>query len=192
MACYVEERRNRILKIPPLIGGWALCVVILIGATATTAVAQGDPNVAGVSVDLEVAQLYRISGIQDVTFSTFSGSGDLTATRSVCVWTNSASGSYRVTAHGDGADQAFTVAKQGDPSKVIPYTVAWITVDGTIGLTKQQGSANRTGANTVSASCASGPAAPASFEITVDDAQILSRPSGTYVGILTLSISPPT
>ena len=192
MACHVKERRENGSPLLPRGGGYPCLFALLVFLAPVMVVAQGDPNIATVSVDLQVAQLYRITGLQDVTFSTFSGSGDLTANRSVCVWTNASSGQYRVTAHGDGAESAFTVVKQGDATKTIPYTVSWITVDGTVVLTKQQSSATRSGANTVSSTCSSGSSAPASFEITVDDEAILERPAGTYVGILTLSISPPT
>lgn len=192
MACHLKARREKRSILLPLGGCYVFLFALVLFLAPRMGVAQGDPNIASLSVDIQVAQLYRITGIQDVTFSTFSGDGDLTANRSVCVWTNSASGSYRVTAHGDGTDSVFTVAKQGDATKTIPYSVSWITVDGTVALTKQQSSATRTGANTVSSTCASGPSAPASFVVTVDDEAILQRPAGTYIGILTLSISPPT
>jgi len=178
-----------------LLGVWVLvCLLLLSPILPRGAFAQGDPHVADVNIDLEVALLFRIGGIEDVTFGSYSGHGNLTRTDDVCVWTNASSGSYRVTAEGDGggANKLFTVAKSNNAATVIEYTVSWTTAGGTTPLSPKVASANQSGANTVSSTCASGPANPASYTVTFDEADLLRVPHGSYSGILTLIISGPT
>jgi hypothetical protein len=129
---------------------------------------------------------------------TYSGGGNISDNDDVCVWTNAASGLYRVTARGDGGSPGqhlFTVSKVGDATQVLPYSVRWNTQSGTAGnfsLTHDQITTNLSGANTESSTCASGPSATANYQVLFDQEALLAVRSGTYRGTLTLIISAPT
>lgn len=150
---------------------------------------------ASLDIDLTVATLFRISGISDLSFGSYSGSGPLSRDDDVCVWTNASGGSYRITARGSGGSFAFLVTKSGDDSRTIPYSVRWNTTSGTTGnaaIAANVTSGNLFGANTQSSSCSSGPASTGNFQVTFAQADLLSSPSGTYTGTLTLIVSAPT
>ena len=150
---------------------------------------------ASLDIDLTIATLFRVSGISDLSFGSYSGSGPLSRDDDVCVWTNASGGNYRITARGNGTSFAYIVSKTGDNTKTIPYTVQWNTTSGTTGnsaLTANVTSGNLSGANTQSSTCATGAAATANFQVTFAQADLLSAPSGTYTGTLTLIVSAPT
>lgn len=153
-----------------------------------------DPSEADLDVTLTVPTMYRISGIENLSFGTYTGNGALSLDEDVCVWTNASGGAYRVTARGDGASFAFVVTKSGDTSKTIPYTVRWNNTSGTSGnqaLLADTTSSNMTGANTVSIGCSTGPANTANFQVSFSESALLGSVSGTYTGVLSLIISAP-
>lgn len=155
----------------------------------------GDTSTGNIGVNLNLPPLFRISGISDLDFGKYSGHGDISLDDDVCVWTNTASGNYRVTAKGQGTNYAFVVVKQGDATQTIPYSVRWNNtsgVQGNIELTANVISADKTGANHVSTTCASGSAVTANFQITFTQSSLLAVRAGTYTGVLTLVISAPT
>lgn len=139
-------------------------------------------------ISLGVSNLVRISGIADLNFGTFGGSGNSSRDDDVCVWTNQSGGSYKVTAQGDGTLHAFTVTAGGDP---LPYSVRWNNTTGTSGnsaLTADTISGAFTGASTTSSTCAGG--ATANFQVIFSSADLLSARPGTYAGVLTFIVSP--
>jgi len=178
-----------------------LCALIVpgnIGALINPPSPTADSSEASLDVSLSVATLFRISGIRDMNFGTYAGSGNLTDNDDICVWTNAAAGTYRVTARGNGggaSDYLFSVAKTGDATKTIGYTVRWNTQAGTSGnfaLTNNVVTSNLSGANTESSTCASGASATANFQVQFTEDDLLDARSGTYLGTLTLIISAPT
>ncbi len=153
-----------------------------------------DPSSADLDVTLTVPTMFRISGIADLSFGSYSGNGNLALDDDVCVWTNAAGGNYQVTAQGSGASFAFTVVKTGDASKTIPYAVKWNNTSGTIGnvaLTANVASGNMSGANNESISCSSGPSDTANFQASFTQADLLATVAGVYTGVLSLIISAP-
>lgn len=181
---------------------WFLVSALLIPGNIGALVNPGSPTTnssqASLDVSLSVATLFRIGGIRDINLGTYTGGGTLSDNDDVCVWTNAASGSYRVTARGDGGSPGqylFTVAKVGDPTQTIPYAVRWNDQSGTAGnfaLTTNQITTNLSGANTQSSTCATGPVATANYQVVFGQEDLLGVRSGTYRGTLTLIISAPT
>ena len=154
---------------------------------------SSDPSsVADLDVTLSVPTMFRISGINDLSFGSYSGSGNLSLNDDVCVWTNDESGEYRITAQGDGTAFAFVVKKVGDNTKQIPYTMYWNDTSGTsnnVQLTANVTSGNQTGANTQSTGCSSGAAATGNFQVVFQASDLQGAVSGSYAGVLTLTIS---
>lgn len=140
-------------------------------------------------LELTIPNLVRITGVADMNFGSYSGSGVFSRNDNVCVYTNSANGQYLVTAQGSGAASAFTVSDGA--SHTIPYTVRWNDQTGTSGniqLDPSVSSATQSGAHTSSETCSGGDTA--NFEISFTQGALLGVPAGTYTGVLTLIIEP--
>lgn len=156
-----------------------------------------DSSTSSLDLDLTIPVLFRISGIADLSFGTFAhtGSARIKLNDDVCVFTNDASGQYRITAHGNGADSAFTLVKTDDPNSTLPYGVAWNDESGTTGNFALTAGvtypSNLTGANTSSSTCLTGLNNTANFEVVLSPVLLLARDAGTYTGTLTLTISAP-
>lgn len=171
-----------------------LCVWPGLATALNNPVGTSDPSSADLDISFTIPTMFRIGGITDLTFGSYSGSGGLALDDDVCVWTNATGGSYRITAKGSGASFAFLVAKVGDTSKTIAYAVNWNNTSGTSGnqpLTANTTSSNISGANTVSTDCSSGPSSTANFQVTFSAGNLLAASSGTYTGTLSLVISAP-
>jgi len=150
-----------------------------LGATST-----GDTGIT-----LGVSNLVRITGMNDLSFGTYSGVADFKKDDDVCIWTNQAGGNYKVTPKGDGASFAFTVTRgAGSP---LAYTVKWNNTTGVSGntsLTANTLSGAFSGASTTSSTCGGG--VNANLQVIFDEATLLSSVPGTYTGVITLVISP--
>ena len=196
---------HRILSCPLVqIVFWALIPspllipsMLISPAFAATDGTLGDSSGGGAEATLSVATLFRISGIQDMNFGSYTGSNIMQLDQDLCVWTNTAFGRYRVTARGSdaGAGYPFRVVHQNNASRSIPYTVRWNTTSGTAGnspLVANVASADKSGANTESTTCATGPSATANVAVTFSEADLLAARSGTYTGTLTIIVSGPS
>ena len=140
------------------------------------------------TLSLSVPNLCKISGISDLSFGSYSGSGTAAQNDNVCVYTNNASGNYKVTAKGSGTALAFTLTNS---VQIVPYTVRWNNISGTSGniaLTTNSQSGTLSGANTSSQNCAGG--SNSNFQVLITQGSLMSVPAGTYSGILTLVIDP--
>jgi len=177
-----------ILLIALACGSTALYVQYSIAATQGTlgVSSQGDATLS-----MDIPQLVRISGIQDINFGNFSGGADLSQDVDVCVYTNLDGGEYRVRASGSGVDNAFDLERDGTGQEV-PYVVYWSDTIGTAGdqiaLLTGQASVVQDGANTASQNCGGG--ASANFEVRMTANNLLNVPAGQYSGVLTLTILP--
>ena len=156
-----------------------------------------DSSTASLDVDLTIPVLFRISGISDLSFGTFTHDESIRKSLSddVCVFTNDSSGQYRITAHGNGKASAFTLVKSGDATSTLPYAVYWNDESGTTGNFALTAAvtypSNLSGANTSSSSCLLGASSSANFEVIIATSDILDSKAGTYTGTLTLTISAP-
>lgn len=157
-------------------------------AFAATDGTPGVTSTGDTSVSLSISNLVRISGIADMNFGTYDGSGDLAQDDDVCVWTNQSSGTYKVLAQGDGDSNAFTVSSGAG---TLSYSVKWNNTTGTTGntaLTADTISGEFSGASTTSSTCSGGDTA--NFEVTFSAADLLAVRPATYTGVLTLVVSP--
>lgn len=141
------------------------------------------------SISIGVSNLVRISGIDDLSFGTYSGSGNFSKDQDVCIWTNQNGGNYKVKARGDGTSYAFTVSS--GPGSILPYAVKWNGATGTSGntaLTADTLSGAFSGASTTSSTCAGGETA--NYQVIFSSTDLLDVRPGTYTGVLTFIISP--
>lgn len=173
------------------------CVIaaLLIGssgvAQASTQGAMGATSQGSVTINASVPPRVRISKLTDIDLTGSDPSVDAVNAQNVCVWSNTATRGYRLTATGSGAGSAFTLASGALP--VVPYSVEWANTSGqtsgsalltTVALTGQTSSATR-------ADCSSGPADSASLIVRIGAPDLQAMPASTsYSGTLTLLVAP--
>ena len=132
----------------------------------------------------------RITNLSDVAFGTIANlSADSVSSQSVCLYANTATSGYRITASGSSAGGAFAL---GSGPNVLDYEVQWSSSPGqSIGTAL---SPNVTLSGLVSTAtqqtCNSGPAASASLIVILRSADLSSAAAGSYSGTLTLLVGP--
>ena len=171
----------------------ALALAALAASSPANAATQGSlgaTSTGTVSISASVPNRVRISGLSDVAFSNVDPSLDASNAQNVCVWSNTATKGYRITATGSGAANAFTLS---NAALTVPYSVEWAASSGqTSGSALASGTA-LTGltSTATNSSCASGPATSASLVVKILAANLQGMNAATsYTGTLTLLVAP--
>lgn len=160
-------------------------------AHAATQGSFGATSTGSVSINASVPGRVRISGLSDITFTNVDPSTAAQDAQDICVWSNTSTRGYSITASGSGAANAFTLASAGFPE--VPYAVAWAATSGqTSGTTLTAGSALTGQTSTATNSdCSAGPSASASLVVTIGSSTLQSMTAGVnYAGTLTLVVAP--
>ncbi len=174
-----------------LLTGVATSLLLTTPAIGATNGSLGATSTGSVNINASVPGRVRISNLTDVIFTNVEPSVDASRAQSLCVWSNTSTRGYNITATGNGAANAFTLASGTLP--VVPYTVAWASTSaqttGTalaagVALTGQTSSATRS-------DCSAGPSATASLIVSMSSANLQTMTAGsTYNGTLTLVVAP--
>lgn len=181
-----------------------LCVLLFGFASSSQAAVQGNSGTTSQgSVDISLISLIsvRISGLDDLSLGTWSGTGDATGSDNICIGTNGIRGGfpfgfgiYRILASGDGEPgnpAAFTLSNGAGR---LSYNAFFNDATGLAGrqpltpgvaLTDQRGSAFSLVINRFNGCVFNN----ANVSIAVPEAQ-LSGAAGVYTGTLTLVLSP--
>jgi hypothetical protein len=145
---------------------------------------------AGVRRDVGVARLnitvptvVHLGGLDSLALGTWSGSGALAGSDSLCVFINSGA-PYSVTATGSGAGGAFALANGGAS---IAYIARWDDGGGAQPLSAATALPGRANANSTSIDCASGSNAVFSVEVPAENLQQAAG-TGTYAGSVTITV----
>lgn len=174
----------------------ALASTALLGVINTgpaLAAAQGTlgaTSTGSVSITASVPNRARISGLSDVAFTNQDPATAASNAQNVCVWSNTATKAYTVTASGSGSANAFTLT---NGSTTVPYSVAWSSsINQTTGTALASGTASPSLISTATNQiCASGPSASASLIVGISTADLDTMSAGSnYLGTLTLLITP--
>ena len=171
------------MKIPCI----RLLLVILfpaVPAAAATDGALGATSTGTAGITVSVPGLVRIAGLADLSLGTWSGSGDVNGNDDVCVYTNIASGTYRITVTGNGAGNSFRAASGGN---TLPYHVYWNDQTGTTGQVEVTAGTTLTNQNTTSSACAS---ATGNFQVKILSTDLAVVPSGGYTGTVSFLVEP--
>lgn len=175
----------------PVLGALVVCLGGAEPALAATQGAFGPTSTGSVTINASVPGRVRISGLSDVTFSNVDPSTAASNAQSVCVWSNTSTRGYTITATGSGSGNAFTLASGALP--VAPYTVQWAQTAGQTsgaGLTAGSALTGQTSA-AINSDCSAGPSASASLVVSMSAATLQAMTSGvTYNGSLTLVVAP--
>lgn len=159
-------------------------------AQAATQGSLGATSTGSVSLSASIPSRVRISGLSDVAFTNVDPSVDAANAQNVCVWSNTGTRGYRVTATGSGAANAFTLA---NAALSVPYTVEWSGTSGQTAGTSLAAGTALTGltSTATNSNCASGPAASASLIVKIAAADLQGMSAATnYTGTLTLLVAP--
>ena len=151
----------------------------------------GPTSTGSVTINASVPGRVRISGLTDVTFANADPLTAATNAQNVCVWSNTNTRGYTITAAGSGASNAFTLASGALPE--VPYTVQWAQTSGQTSGTSLAANTALTGqtSTAINADCSAGPSSSASLVVSVGASTLQSMISGvTYNGTLTLVVAP--
>lgn len=174
-----------------LVTGVATSLLVTSPALASTNGSFGATSTGSVTINASVPGRVRISGLTDVTFSNVDPLVAARNAQSVCVWSNTSTRGYNITATGSGATNAFTLSSAALP--VVPYTVEWAPTSGrTSGAVLAAGTALTGQTSTATNSdCSAGPSASASLVVSMGSSTLQTMTAGaTYNGTLTLVIAP--
>jgi hypothetical protein len=131
-----------------------------------------------------------LTGLSDVSFTNQDPATPASNAQNVCVWSNTATKGYNVTASGSGAASAFTLASG---AATVPYSVEWAGSSGQASGTGLTSGSALTGltSTATSATCASGASSSASLIVKISTASLQTMQAATtYTGTLTLVVAP--
>ena len=160
-------------------------------AFASTQGTLGTTSTGSVVINASVPGRVRISGLTDVTFTNVDPTVAASDAQNVCVWSNTSTRGYSITASGSGAANAFTLSSGALP--VVPYTVQWAPTSGQssgTGLTAGTALTGQT-STAINPDCSAGPSASASLVVAIASPTLQGMTGGvTYNGTLTLVVAP--
>jgi hypothetical protein len=175
--------------------GRAFAAGILIVAVSTTAQAAsqgtlGTTSTGSVGISASVPGRVQISGLADFAFTNQDPSTAASSAKNVCVWSNTATKGYNITATGNGASSAFTLT---DGTNTVPYSVEWAGTSAQTSGTALTSGSNLTGltSTAVNPTCSSAPTTTASLIVKLTAANLQSMvAAASYTGTLTLVVAP--
>lgn len=159
-------------------------------AAAATDGTLGATSTGSIAITASVPNRAKISGLSDVNFTNQDPASAASNAQSICVWSNTATRSYTVTATGSGTASAFALSNAGSD---VPFQVQWAGASGALtGVTLNAGSASPSfTSSAVDPNCTSGASASASLIVGIDTASLSSMSAGAnYTGTLQLLITP--
>jgi hypothetical protein len=170
----------------------ALFIALPVSAAhASTQGSLGATSTGSVSINASVPNRAQITGLSDVSFANADPTVAASNAQSVCVWSNTSTKGYSITASGSGTSGAFTLASGTLPA--VPYSVQWSQSSGqtsgtavtkSVALTGQVSTATRP-------ACSAAPATSASLVIGIAATDLQGMASNTsYTGTLTLVVAP--
>jgi hypothetical protein len=132
----------------------------------------------------------RITGLSDVAFGTIANiSVDAIQSQSICVYSNSATSGYNVTASGTGPGGNFQLLSG---AQSMPFQVQWSAASGQSSGTQLSPNVPLTGqvSSATQQTCNAGPPSSASLIVILQSSALSSATAGTYNGTLTLLVGP--
>jgi hypothetical protein len=169
------------------------CLLALLAAGTAPAATQGSlgtTSTGSISIGASVPNRVQLTGLSDVAFTNQDPSVAASNAQNVCVWSNTGTRGYNVTASGSGAASAFTLA---NAALTVPYAVEWTGTSGqTSGTALTPGTALAGLTSTATnATCSAGASSTASLIVKISSASLQGMQAATnYTGTLTLVVAP--
>jgi len=171
--------------------GLAVIASAVMAASPAVAATQGSigaTSTGTVAITATVPNRALITSLSDVTFTNADPSVAATSSQGPCVWSNTSTRNYTITASGSGTAGAFTVASG---SSVIPYSVGWANsanAASPTALTAGTASSALT-SNATNISCSGSGNSTLKVTIGASDLQDMIA-TQSYTGTLTLVVTP--
>jgi hypothetical protein len=159
-------------------------------AAAATQGSMGSTSTGSVSISASVPNRVQLSGLSDVSFTNQDPASAASNAQNVCVWSNTSTKGYNVTATGSGTGNAFTLANGANS---VGYNVEWAGTSGQASGSSLTSGTALTGltSTATAAGCSSGPATTASLIVKIPAANLQSMKAAlSYTGTLTLVVAP--
>lgn len=159
-------------------------------ALAATQGSFGTTSTGSVTINASVPNRIQLTGLSDVSLLNQDPTVAASNAQSVCVWSNSSTRGYYITATGSGAANAFTLA---NGAATVPYSVEWAGSGGQVSGTALTAATALHGltSTAVNPTCASGSSNSASLIVKMSTASLQSmQAAATYTGTLTLVVAP--
>lgn len=174
-----------------LLGG-ALAVTAGSPALAATPTqgSLGATSQGVVGISATVPQRVQLTGLSDFSFPSLDPATASSTPENVCVWSNTATKGYTITALGSGTANAFTLS---DGSTTLAYGVQWNGSSGqTTGTPLAVNSAASFTSTATSPTCSAAPTTTASLIVGFTTAQLQAAVGSAtaYTGTLTLTVAP--
>jgi hypothetical protein len=150
----------------------------------------GTTSTGSVSISASVPNRVQISNLTDVSFANQDPSTAASNAQNVCVWSNSSTKGYNITATGSGTANAFTLS---NGAAAVPYSVEWAGSSGQSSGTALTAASALTGLTSTATNptCSTGPASSASLVVKISSASLQGMQAATtYTGTLTLVVAP--
>jgi hypothetical protein len=150
----------------------------------------GATSTGSITITASVPNRARITGLSDVTFANQDPNTAASNAQNVCVWSNTATKGYTITATGSGAASAFTLT---NGATTVPYSVEWNASSGqTSGTAMATGTASASLTTTaVNQTCSSAPLTTSSLVVMMSTTDLGGMTAGgNYTGTLTLVVTP--
>lgn len=171
------------------------CAAILAGVVDSSALAAtqgtlGSTSTGSLSISASVPNRIQLTGLTDVAFTNQDPSTAASNAQNVCVWANTSTKGYNVTATGSGTSGAFTVA---NGAATVPYSVEWSASSGAASGSGLAAGTAFTGlvSTATNPTCSAGPASSASLIVKLSATNLQSMQAATsYTGTLTLVVAP--
>ena len=130
-------------------------------AFAATQGTLGATSTGSITIGASIPNRVQLSKLTDVSFTNQDPSVDASSAQDVCVWSNTSTRGYTITATGSGAGNAFTLASGALPA--VPYSVEWAPSSGQTAGTVLAAGSTLTGqtSTATNSDCSAGPAASA-------------------------------
>ncbi|MGE5563243.1 MAG: hypothetical protein ACM3ZV_08020 [Bacillota bacterium] len=162
-------------------------------AAAASAASQGSlgsTSSGSITIGASVPNRVQLTGLSDVSFTNQDPTVAAANAQDVCVWSNTSTRGYNVTATGSGTGSAFTL---GNGSLSVPYSVEWAGSSGQSSGTALASGTALTGLTSTATNptCSAGPASTASLIVKIGTTDLQSMQAATsYTGTLTLVVAP--
>lgn len=159
-------------------------------AGAATQGSMGSTSTGSLSISASIPNRVQLTGLSDVSFANQDPSTAALSAQNVCVWSNTSTKGYNVTATGSGAGNAFTLA---NGAQSVGYNIEWAGSSGQSSGTALASGTALTGltSTATAAGCSSGPATSASLIVKIPTANLQTMQAAlNYTGTLTLVVAP--
>ena len=174
-----------------MLAWFAVTSIAVAPASAATQGSLGATSTGSVQITVSVPSRVQITGLTDISFADVEPNTEALSAQNNCVWSNTATKGYTITATGSGAGGAFTLGSGA--LTPVTYAVQWNQSSGQTSGTSLAAATPSAGfvSTATAPTCASSPSTSSSLIVSIASSELQTMPSLTnYTGTLTLLVNP--